>query len=163
MEDQLGALGLALNCITLWNTFYLDAALTQLRADDYPVLIEDVARLSPYMRRHINVHGHYSFHLPDLAGARRALRDPDAPERGLTRREAGTRLRGCPRTVPDRHASGGAGRLRVTSSYCESSGDGLASRHRSSVVWAAARLSRSSLSLDLNFSTVSSVRGNGSS
>ncbi|HEX7461469.1 MAG TPA: transposase [Dermatophilaceae bacterium] len=80
MEDQLGALGLTLNCITLWNTVYLDAALTQLRADDYPVLIEDVARLSPYMRRHINVHGHYSFHLPDLAGALRALRDPDAPE-----------------------------------------------------------------------------------
>ena len=80
MEDQLGALGLALNCITLWNTVYLDAALTQLRADGYPVLAGDVARLSPYMRRHISVHGHYSFHLPDLAGARRALRDPDAPD-----------------------------------------------------------------------------------
>jgi hypothetical protein len=25
-EDQLGALGLVLNCITLWNTIYLDAA-----------------------------------------------------------------------------------------------------------------------------------------
>ena len=80
MEDQLGALGLALNCITLWNTVYLDAALTQLRADGYQVLAGDVARLSPYMRRHISVHGHYSFHLPDLAGARRALRDPDAPD-----------------------------------------------------------------------------------
>jgi TnpA family transposase len=68
MEDQLGALGLALNCITLWNTVYLDAALTQLRADGYQVLAGDVARLSPYMRRHISVHGHYSFHLPDLAG-----------------------------------------------------------------------------------------------
>lgn len=37
---------------------------------------EDVVRLSAYMRRHLNVHGHYSFQLPDLAGARRALRDP---------------------------------------------------------------------------------------
>ena len=37
-------------------------------------------RLSPYMRRHLNVHGHYSFQLPDLAGARRALRDPEAGE-----------------------------------------------------------------------------------
>ncbi len=40
---------------------------------------QDVARLSPYMRRHLNVHGHYSFQLPQLAG-RRALRDPDSPE-----------------------------------------------------------------------------------
>jgi hypothetical protein len=35
-------------------------------------------RLSAYVRRHLNVHGHYSFQLPDLAGTRRALRDPDA-------------------------------------------------------------------------------------
>jgi Tn3 transposase DDE domain len=78
MEDQLGALGLVLNCITLWNTVYLDAALTQLRADGYPVLEEDVARLSVYIRRHLNVEGRHSFQLPDLAGARRPLRDPDA-------------------------------------------------------------------------------------
>jgi len=77
MEDQLGALGLVLNCITLWNTVYLDIALDRLRADGYPVREEDVARLSPYMRRHLNVHGHYPFHLPELAGGRRALRDPD--------------------------------------------------------------------------------------
>lgn len=51
MEDQLGALGLVLNCITLWNTVYLDAAITQLRADGYPVRDDDVARLSPYVRR----------------------------------------------------------------------------------------------------------------
>ena len=44
------------------------------------MLDADVARLSPYMRRHINVHGHYSFAPADLAGARRALRDPDAPD-----------------------------------------------------------------------------------
>ena len=78
MEDQLGALGLVLNCITLWNTFYLDVALRRLRADGYPVRDEDAARLSPYMRRHINVHGHHSFHPPDLGGAPRPLRDPDA-------------------------------------------------------------------------------------
>jgi len=84
MEDQLGALGLALNCITVWNIVHLDAALTQRRADGYPVLADDVARLSPYLRRHINVHGHYCFHLPDLAGARRAQRDPDAPDETRT-------------------------------------------------------------------------------
>lgn len=78
MEDQLGALGLVLNCITLWNTVYLDTAIKQLRATGYPVLAADVARLSPYPREHINVHGHYSFQLPELGGDRRALRDPDA-------------------------------------------------------------------------------------
>ena len=80
MEDQLGALGLVLNCITLWNTVYLDAALDQLRDEGYPVRDEDVARLSPFVRRHLNVHGHYSFQLPDLGGTRRALRDPDSSD-----------------------------------------------------------------------------------
>jgi TnpA family transposase len=80
MEDQLGALGLVLNCITLWNTVYLDAALARLRASGYPVRDEDVARLSAYVRRHLNVHGHYSFQLPELAAGRRALRDPHGPQ-----------------------------------------------------------------------------------
>ena len=45
---------------------------------------EDVARLSPFMRNHINVHGKYSFTAvepadPDEgATATRQLRDPDA-------------------------------------------------------------------------------------
>ena len=78
MEDQLGALGLVTNCITLWNTVYLDAALAKLRAEGYPIIDADVARLSPYLYAHINVHGHYTFQPPDLAGGRRALRDPDA-------------------------------------------------------------------------------------
>jgi hypothetical protein len=42
------------------------------------VLEEDVVRLSPFMRKHINVHGHYSFRLPDLTSRRRPLRSPDA-------------------------------------------------------------------------------------
>jgi Tn3 transposase DDE domain len=79
MEDQLGALGLVLNCITLWNTVYLDAALARLRAEGYPVLDADVQRLSPYVNAHLNVHGHYSFHLPDVGDRRRRpLRDPGA-------------------------------------------------------------------------------------
>ena len=60
MEDQLGALGLALNCVVLWNSVYLDAAVARLRADGYPVREEDLARLSPYIRKHINVQGHTS-------------------------------------------------------------------------------------------------------
>jgi TnpA family transposase len=77
MEDQLGAFGLVLNCVTLWNTFYSDAALTQLRRDGHPVRDEDVAHLSPFPRKHINVQGRYSFVLPELPGGRRPLRDPD--------------------------------------------------------------------------------------
>ena len=34
-----------LNVIVLWNTIYMDAALTQLRAEGYSVRDEDVARL----------------------------------------------------------------------------------------------------------------------
>nr|WP_234003938.1 Tn3 family transposase [Nocardiopsis sp. SBT366] len=77
MEDQLGALGLVLNCVTLWNTVYMDAALDQLRGQGYTVREEDVAHLSAFARTHINVHGHYSFLLPDMPGGRRDLRDPD--------------------------------------------------------------------------------------
>ena len=80
MEGQLGALGVILNTITLWNTIYLDHTISQLRAAGYPVLDTDIERLSPYMRRHINFHGHYFFTRPGLGDSRRALRDPDAPD-----------------------------------------------------------------------------------
>jgi TnpA family transposase len=79
LENQLGALGLVLNCVVLWTTVYLDAAVRQLRAQGYPVLEEDMARLSPFVGRHLGVLGTYSFVLPDLAlGAIRELRAPDA-------------------------------------------------------------------------------------
>ena len=79
LEDQLGALGLVLNCVVLWTTVYLDAAVRQLRAQGYPVLEEDLARLSPFVNTNLGVHGTYSFVLPDLApGAIRELRDPEA-------------------------------------------------------------------------------------
>ena len=76
MEDQLGALGLVLNCIVPWNTVYINAALEQLRAAGYPVLDEDVVMLHPFMRRHLGVQGDYSFLLPALDGRLRELRDP---------------------------------------------------------------------------------------
>jgi len=77
MEDQLGALGLVLNCIVLWNTRYMNAALDQLRAQGRTVRDADVARLSPFIRHHLNVHGKYSFLLPELLAGLRALRDPN--------------------------------------------------------------------------------------
>lgn len=40
----------------------------------------DVARLSPFVTRHLNVLGHYSFRLPGLGGGQRPLRDPDAED-----------------------------------------------------------------------------------
>jgi TnpA family transposase len=81
LENQLGSLGLVLNCVVLWTTVYLDAAVRQLRTQGYPVLEEDMARLSPFVRQHLGVHGTYSFVLPDLApGAIRELRNPDDPE-----------------------------------------------------------------------------------
>jgi Tn3 transposase DDE domain len=76
MEDQLGALGLVINCIVLWNTVYINAALCQFRAAGYPVREEDVARLHPFRRRHLRVHGDYSFLPPELGGQLRELRDP---------------------------------------------------------------------------------------
>ena len=77
-EDQLGALGLVVNMIVLWNTIYMDAALKQLRAEGYPVRPEDVARLHPLRWGHINMLGRYAFSLPDevVRGELRPLRNP---------------------------------------------------------------------------------------
>jgi len=80
MEDQLSSLGLVLNCVVLWNSRYMDRALDALRAQDCPVRDEDAARLSPFVREHIGLDGHYAFHLPDFGGGHRPLRDPDAAD-----------------------------------------------------------------------------------
>ena len=77
-EDQLGALGLALNVIVLWNTIYIEAALEQLRQGAQPVHEEDVARLSPLIYDHINLLGRYSFAIPEavIRGELRPLHNP---------------------------------------------------------------------------------------
>ena len=77
-EDQLGALGLVLNIIVLWNTIYIDAILTQLRLEGHPVRDEDVSRLSPLVHEHINMLGRYSFAVPEsvIKGNLRPLRNP---------------------------------------------------------------------------------------
>ncbi|MFE2195523.1 Tn3 family transposase [Streptomyces olivaceus] len=80
MEDQIGALGLVLNALVLFTTRYMDAAVTRLRADGFDVRDEDVARLSPFVRHHVNVLGRYSFQLPDLPGGLRPLRDKHATD-----------------------------------------------------------------------------------
>lgn len=76
----LGALGLVVNILVLWNTIYIDAALAQLRQEGYPIRDEDVARLSPFVHeRHINLSGLYSFAVPEAVtrGELRPLRNPN--------------------------------------------------------------------------------------
>ena len=80
-EDQLGALGLVLNAIVLWNTRYLNGPLDQLREQGHPVDDEDVARLSPLIHQHINLLGRYHFtdtHSNDHRP--RPLRDPNTAD-----------------------------------------------------------------------------------
>ena len=77
-EDQLGALGLVVNAVVLWNTRYLDAALAKVRTTDVVVKPEDVQRLSPLLLDHINVLGRYEFALKESIrqGQLRPLREP---------------------------------------------------------------------------------------
>ncbi|WSI21659.1 transposase [[Kitasatospora] papulosa] len=77
IEHQIGALGLVLNALVLFDTRYMDAAVNQLCADSFEVRDADVARLSPFVRHHINVLGLHSFQLPDLPGGMHPLPAPD--------------------------------------------------------------------------------------
>jgi len=88
-EDQLGALGLVVNAIVLWNTRYQDAALNQLRSNGHPVDDDDVRRLSPLGHDHINLLGAATSSPPTTSpattsdpprpNAARGLRDDPAP------------------------------------------------------------------------------------
>ncbi len=64
-EDQLGALGLVTNAVVLWNTLYMQEALSWMRKNGEETGVEDIARLSPLMHGHINMLGHYTFTLPE--------------------------------------------------------------------------------------------------
>jgi len=77
-EDQLGALGLVVNVIVLWNTIYMNVTLDQLRTEQHDIRDEDVARLSPLGFDHIDMLSRYAFTLPDTVarGELRPLRDP---------------------------------------------------------------------------------------
>ncbi|SRR6266436_4779273 len=77
-EDQLGALGLVVNMIVLWNTIYMQAALEQLQAEGSPILDADIPHLNPHVHEHINMLGRYSFAVPESVarGELRALRNP---------------------------------------------------------------------------------------
>lgn len=74
-EDQLGALGLIVNAIVVWNTRYMTASLDAIRENRVEIDNEDIQRLSPVGHEHINIVGRYSFHLPEEVenGALRSL------------------------------------------------------------------------------------------
>ena len=74
-EDQLGALGLVTNAVVLWNTLYMQEALSWMRSHGEETGDEDIVRLSPLMHGHINMLGHYTFTLPEdiLKGEMRTL------------------------------------------------------------------------------------------
>ena len=77
-EDQLGALGLVLNVVTLFNTIYLGEALAELERRGDPVSLENTRRLTPLLHAHINFTGRYHFALPKAVeqGKLRPLREP---------------------------------------------------------------------------------------
>jgi len=81
-EEQLGALGLVVNALVLWNTIYMQAAIDQLQAEGYDVRPEDKARLSPLIHEHCNFMGKHSFRLDGLppSGTLRPLRQPQKLE-----------------------------------------------------------------------------------
>lgn len=81
-EDQLGALGLVVNIIVLWNTCYMDAAISKLQATGEKIKPEDLARLSPLVYQHINMLGRYSFALPESVqkGELRSFHKPFSEE-----------------------------------------------------------------------------------
>lgn len=64
-EDQLGALGLVLNGVVLWNTIYMKSALDHLKNQSVTISEDFEQRLSPLLYQHINVLGHYSFTLSE--------------------------------------------------------------------------------------------------
>ncbi len=81
-EEQLGALGLVVNALVLWNTIYMQAALDQLERESYQVLPEDIARLSPLGHERCNFLGRHSFRPEGLPpkGILRPLRKPQELE-----------------------------------------------------------------------------------
>ena len=103
-EDQLGALGLVVNMIVLWNTLYMQAAIDQLRAEGYPVLDDDIARLNPHVHDHINMLGRYSLSIPESV-AHGQLRPPQKPVRPRSLTRFSVPLLPRPRSLHDRAES----------------------------------------------------------
>ena len=81
----MGALGLVLHTIVLWNTRYMELVPDQLRAGGNVHQDEDIKRLSPLVHEHINLHGSYYFGVTEAGqrGELRSLRDPRDAIQGI--------------------------------------------------------------------------------
>ena len=77
-EETLGALGLMLNMIALWNATYIQAIVERLEAEGRSVDPAELARVSPLQYRHIHILGRYTFAVPEAVanGDLRPLRKP---------------------------------------------------------------------------------------
>jgi TnpA family transposase len=77
-EEQLGALGLIVNAIVLYNTIYTQRALDHLVATGLPVNDVDVERLSPLGSDHLTLTGRYRIALAAALRDRSAYRELNA-------------------------------------------------------------------------------------
>ena len=57
--NKASCLSLLSNAVLVWNTVHIDRIVTRLRADGNLILDEDLARVSPLMRKHITPNGSY--------------------------------------------------------------------------------------------------------
>jgi hypothetical protein len=80
-EEQLGALGLIVNTIVLYNTIYTERALDHIAATTGVAHREDdIERLSPLGSDHITLTGRYRVLLPAPLHDRGAYRALNTPE-----------------------------------------------------------------------------------
>ncbi|MGW0826688.1 Tn3 family transposase [Streptomyces sp. NPDC002845] len=63
LEDQLGALGLVLNAVALFNTIYIQKIIDKLRAQGQVIPDSEIRQLSPLIYHHINMRGRFHFEL----------------------------------------------------------------------------------------------------
>jgi hypothetical protein len=70
LRDPVGALGLVVNAIVLWNPRYVHAALNHPCGSGYQVRNDDMQRPSPLVHDHINLGGRYQLSASNLPVAR---------------------------------------------------------------------------------------------
>jgi len=56
------SMNLALLCIAVWNTIYMQREIRSLIQEGYKIDKEDLRFLSPFTHSHINLYGKFSFH-----------------------------------------------------------------------------------------------------
>lgn len=78
LQNQVLCLNLLTNCVIIWNTLYMSAALKQLIADGLEPDPADLRHIWPTQSKHINLHGKYFFNLNDTRSefTLRPLRKP---------------------------------------------------------------------------------------